>query len=88
MSNQETKKKRYWFPAKKNGWGWGFPRVWQGWATLLFYFLAIALNFYFFPTSDEKNILAFVLIVMLLSVALVDVCFVKGEPPAKSMEPK
>ena len=21
----------YWFPAKRYGWGWGLPVVWQGW---------------------------------------------------------
>lgn len=21
----------YWFPAKRYGWGWGFPIAWQGW---------------------------------------------------------
>ena len=21
---------RYWFPAKRYGWGWGFPSAWQG----------------------------------------------------------
>ena len=29
--------KRYWFPVRpaRNGWGWGLPRAWQGWAILL-----------------------------------------------------
>jgi hypothetical protein len=22
---------RYWFPAKRYGWGWGIPSTWQGW---------------------------------------------------------
>jgi hypothetical protein len=26
--------KRYWFPAKRYGWGWGPPNCWQGWAVL------------------------------------------------------
>ena len=25
---------QYWFPAKRKGWGWGPPTVWQGWAVL------------------------------------------------------
>ena len=25
---------RYWFPAKRYGWGWGPPATWQGWAVL------------------------------------------------------
>jgi hypothetical protein len=26
---------RYWFPAKRYGWGWGSPATWQGWVVLL-----------------------------------------------------
>ena len=79
------KKRNYWFPAKKIGWGWGFPRTWQGWATLVIYAFAIALDFSIFSPGEEKNILAFILILMFLSVALIAVCFIKGEPPAKSL---
>jgi hypothetical protein len=25
---------KYWFPAKRYGWGWGFPVTWQGWLAL------------------------------------------------------
>lgn len=28
------KERRPWFPAKRCGWGWGFPVSWQGWAVL------------------------------------------------------
>lgn len=28
-----SKNKNIWFPAKKFGWGWGLPKVWQGWVT-------------------------------------------------------
>lgn len=83
ISNQEIEEKSYWFPAKKYGWGWSFPKIWQGWATLATYFLAIAIDFYLFPPKEDKNVLAFVLIVMLLSAALIGVCLIKGEPPAK-----
>lgn len=27
----------YWFPAKRYGWGWGFPSRWQGWMVLAIY---------------------------------------------------
>lgn len=35
--------KRYWFPAKKYGWGWGMPATWQGWLVLGAY-LALTLG--------------------------------------------
>ena len=25
---------RYWFPAKRYGWGWGIPATWEGWVVL------------------------------------------------------
>ncbi len=25
---------KYWFPAKRYGWGWGIPNTWQGWLVL------------------------------------------------------
>ena len=25
---------KYWFPAKRYGWGWGLPSTWQGWIVL------------------------------------------------------
>ena len=33
--------KRYWFPAKRYGWGWGAPRTWQGWAVLALFTLVV-----------------------------------------------
>lgn len=29
--------RRFWFPAKRYGWGWGLPVAWQGRATLALY---------------------------------------------------
>lgn len=33
---------RYWFAAKRHGWGWGLPCSWQGWAVLIAALLIIA----------------------------------------------
>ena len=40
----ETKK--YWFPAKRYGWGWGIPITWQGWAALVSFFALLAIGAY------------------------------------------
>ena len=32
---------KYWFPAKRYGWGWGPPVTWQGWVVLSAYILAL-----------------------------------------------
>lgn len=34
---------KYWFPAKRYGWGWGLPATWQGWVVLITY-LALMLG--------------------------------------------
>src|ERR1019366_10065186 len=34
---------QYWFPAKRYGWGWGPPTMWQGWVVLIVWFAAIAI---------------------------------------------
>ncbi|SDH34938.1 hypothetical protein [Paraburkholderia phenazinium] len=69
----------YWFPAKRYGWGWGFPVRWQGWAALIGYFLLLGVVALCFPPGLHS--LAFALLVALLSLALVAVCWMKGEPP-------
>lgn len=69
----------YWFPAKRYGWGWGFPVRWQGWTTLIAYLLLIAVVCVLFQPA--RHPLAFILLVTLLSLALVAVCWLKGEPP-------
>jgi len=34
---QEPNPPRYWFPAKRYGWGWGLPSTWEGWLLLVGY---------------------------------------------------
>lgn len=26
--------RKYWFRAKRYGWGWGLPTAWQGWVVM------------------------------------------------------
>ena len=70
---------RYWFPAKRVGWGWGAPRVWQGWAVLaVFFALVVSGAVVLLP---GRSPLAFLAWSILLCALLVVVCWVKGEPP-------
>jgi hypothetical protein len=69
----------YWFPAKRYGWGWGLPVRWQGWVVLAVYCALIAWAVLHFRPHREPW--AFVLVVTGLSVALLAVCWLKGEPP-------
>jgi hypothetical protein len=70
---------RYWFPAKRYGWGWGLPRTWEGWlAIALFLGLIIAGTMLFPPRAMLFSYLAYVLV---LSVLFLSVCWLTGEPP-------
>jgi hypothetical protein len=69
----------YWFPAKRYGWGWGFPVRWQGWVTLLVYIVLLGVVIARFQPAGHP--LAFALLVALLTAALLAVCWLKGEPP-------
>jgi hypothetical protein len=69
---------KYWFPAKRYGWGWGPPLVWQGWAVLiLFGVLLAAGGCVLLPRRHEF----FLLYSLFLCAVLMLVCWLKGERP-------
>ena len=75
MSSDRT----YWFPAKRYGWGWGPPSVWQGWLVLaVFTGLLIAGPAVVPP---QANILGYLAYTAVWSGLLIAVCWLKGEPP-------
>ena len=70
---------RYWFPAKRRGWGWGPPSTWQGWVVVgLFSVLVIAAVLAFPPGTEPVR---FVAAMAALCATLFTVCWLKGEPP-------
>ena len=70
---------RYWFPAKRYGWGWGFPSTWQGWVVLLTY---LALTLGGIPlVQASRGSMAYVAYAALLTLALLVICWLTGEPP-------
>ena len=70
---------KYWFPAKRFGWGWGIPSSRQGWLALAAFFaLLVAGSFLFPPKTKLAPYLAYVAV---LSAPLIGVCWLKGEPP-------
>jgi hypothetical protein len=70
---------RYWFPAKRYGWGWGFPHAWQGWVVIALYVALIAAGGAFVSPSRQPGLYAAWLVG--LTVVLIGVCWAKGEPP-------
>ena len=72
--------KKYWFPRKTFGWGWGLPCAWQGWVVYAVWLgVFIALHFFFPPTT---HIGAFLVGVFVSIAALIAICWLKGEPPS------
>lgn len=70
---------RYWFPAKRYGWGWAAPCTWQGWIVLLTYLmLVLCAPFVFDPNT---HIVGHLLFVGVVTVLLLVICWRKGEPP-------
>jgi hypothetical protein len=70
---------KYWFPAKRYGWGWGLPSSWQGWVVIGVFVVLVSVGVSAFPPT--RNTGAFVAFVAVLNVLLVAVCWLKGEPP-------
>jgi hypothetical protein len=70
---------RYWFPAKRHGWGWGLPSTWQGWAVLAAFFALAGLGAArLLPSWGPATFVAYIAVLCLL---LLLVCWWKGEPP-------
>ena len=70
--------KTIWFPAMLYGWGWGFPIVWQGWLVFLGY-LILLIGGSRILLPDRPSV--FYSLVTVLTVALVAICWLKGEKP-------
>lgn len=70
---------KYWFAAKKYGWGWGLPMCWQGWLVYSVYLvLLVTLSVVFHPATQ---LALFMMTAATLSLLLVAICWLKGEPP-------
>jgi hypothetical protein len=75
MSNDQ----RYWFRAKRYGWGWGLPCAWQGWVVFSLWFAGFVIGTRFLLPRYLPAHLAFT--VVMVGVLLL-VCYKKEEPPA------
>ena len=71
---------RYWFPAKRHGWGWGLPSTWEGW--LVFGgFLGAVLAGAVVLSLDPSFLVWYLAGTFTLTAVLLIVCWSKGEPP-------
>jgi hypothetical protein len=69
--------KNFWFPAKKYGWGWGFPCCWQGWAVLAVFFGLLGGGVFL----ARLSITLYVVYSVVLGLAFFLIVFIKGEKP-------
>ncbi len=78
MGTEGAGEPRYWFRAKRYGWGWGMPATWEGWAVLGGY-AAVALG----PmVLGERGATASLVGVTVATPVVIAVCLRKGEPAA------
>jgi uncharacterized membrane protein len=70
--------KRYWFYAKRYGYGWGLPATWEGWVVFVGYLAGVFGGLAVFP--PDKAMGSYAVCLTVLTVVLMIVCFVKGEP--------
>ena len=71
--------RKIWFPAKRYGWGWGMPTCWQGWLVVMGYPLFMMAGLA--PLLIYKHPVLGIGYVIALSIVLITVCWLKGEPP-------
>jgi hypothetical protein len=72
--------RKIWFPAKKYGWGWGPPRCWQGWVTVLVWLAILEVGVFTFCRPD-RHLARFYIFLGIMCALLIGVCFLKGEKP-------
>ena len=75
---------KYWFRAKRYGWGWAEPLTWQGWAVyfgyggfLIYYFLTVDQR----SNSNANTLLGIAPQFMIATALLLVICYLKGEKP-------
>ena len=71
--------RKYWFPAKRYGWGWGLPLTWQGWAVLVGYIVLVVAGVPVLKAT--QGTVVYIAYVVLLTVILTVVCWLTGERP-------
>ncbi|MGB0951721.1 MAG: hypothetical protein ACPG31_00710 [Planctomycetota bacterium] len=69
----------YWFPSKRYGWGWGLPSHKMGWVTLITY-IAVVTGSAFLIDAEERMGM-YIGFVALCTIALIAICWIKGERP-------
>ena len=74
----DTNEKPVWFTAKRYGWGWSWPRAWQGWVVFAVWLGFVSgTAFLLAPRHFAIRMVS----IAVLGAALFVVCLIKGETP-------
>lgn len=78
----EDSNKKIWFRRKWFGWGW-YPATKEGWAVTIGYVIIIlALTFTLDENSSDREVVLMLMLPMvILTAALIRVCYTHGETP-------
>jgi hypothetical protein len=69
---------RYWFRAKRYGWGWGLPLTWEGWIVITVWLCVLVAVV---PSLHaHRHVIDRVVFIVGMVAALFGVCYWKGEP--------
>lgn len=66
---------RYWFAAKRYGWGWGVPLCWEGWVVMAVWLVGLLaiIGLLDEPIRSAASLGE--------ALVLIGICWWKGEPP-------
>ena len=70
--------RRYWFRAKRYGWGWGLPLTWEGWLVFAAVFVLIGVATWLFPLGIRPG--AWTASVAILMAVFTAVCLADRPP--------
>jgi len=79
MVQSTRREAKYWFRAKRYGWGWGLPATWQGWLVIAAFVALLAAGAFLFP--PRLMMAGYLAYIVVLCAVLTGVCWLKGEPP-------
>lgn len=63
---------RYWFPAKRYGWGWGLPTAWQGWGVIAGYASLVVVGIVLVPPGARTGL--FLVYIVAITILLIGIC--------------
>ena len=83
MENNKNKETKLWFKRKRYGWGWT-PCSWEGWLVLAAYLILMIDTFKNIDAvqhSGSDTLINFAPRFIILTLALIFICYKKGEKP-------